>query len=303
MTRFLLFIVFYVLAVAVGFALRTRYDAWMYGKPHMQARLRVFAQEVTLYDPDDPEAEEEDFYPPSTTDPLAFNQQQAIRAVRERQAELDQVFAQVAADLKAGDAGAVAATAAAAAPVDPAAIAAVAADPSQAPSGQAATVEPAVERPVRGYAEPGATSLVDPVDAALGIVDPLADGHYDPTASGGYRATGAPDAGGGVAGVDDSSGPVAPDGESVADTDAFARAAAALQAGETGAVAPPLAAPAEGVGYGAAPPGVGWPDPSAAGAESSNADPGEDLDIEAEMARLAAIERGEVPAPRTARLS
>ena len=297
MTRFLLFILYYVLAFALGFAIRGRYDAWMYGKPHMQARLRVFAQEAMLYDPDDPDAEEEDFFPPATTDPLAFNAQQAFRAVRERQAELDQVFAEVSAQArKAADAG----DGKPAASAEERAVSSNSSASSPAAAGGAASVpEP------QGYAAAGATALVDPVVAAKDVVDPLADGHYDPSAPGGYRATGAagtvaaePSVGGDPSPA--LAGAAVPDGgPEKPDMEAFERAAAALEAGSDN-VAPPLAAPAEGVSYGDPPPNIGWPDPSKLVGEAGfqtpqGSDPGEDIDVEAEMARLAAIERGEAP--------
>ena len=109
MTRFFLFILYYVIAFCLGFAVRARYDGWMYAKPHMQSRLRIFSQELMLYDPDPvPEAEQELFFPPSTTDPLAFNEAGAMRAVRARQAELDaeyEKFAEQPAAAETGDVG------------------------------------------------------------------------------------------------------------------------------------------------------------------------------------------------------
>ena len=33
MTRFFLFILYYVIAFCLGFAVRARYDGWMYAKP------------------------------------------------------------------------------------------------------------------------------------------------------------------------------------------------------------------------------------------------------------------------------
>ena len=105
MSRLLLFLLLYAIAFFLGFAARARYDEVMLRKPHMQARLRIFAQEVMLYDPDSvPPEEREDLFPPSTIDPMAFNESLAMRAVDERQKELDQALEdQLDAPAAAGD--------------------------------------------------------------------------------------------------------------------------------------------------------------------------------------------------------
>lgn len=38
-----LFLAYYVLACLLGFALRSRFDRWMYTRPHMQHRLVIYA--------------------------------------------------------------------------------------------------------------------------------------------------------------------------------------------------------------------------------------------------------------------
>ena len=98
MTRLLLFVLLYVIAFLVGFERRARYDEYIMRKPHMQARLRIFAQECLLYNPESvPEEDRDELLPPSTTDSLAFNAALAMRAVRERQVELDSQLEDVAA--------------------------------------------------------------------------------------------------------------------------------------------------------------------------------------------------------------
>ena len=177
MTRLLLFLMFYGISFFLGFAVRARYDAWMYAKPHMQGRLRVFAQELTLYDLDQ-EAEAEDFFPPSTTDPLAFNAAQAERAVRDRQVELDEEFDEFS---KRGP-GPEADSAPAPGPVP---------SPSAPASGSSGSdLEP--ERPSDPdddppYAAAGQTAAIDPVVEARNDPDPLRTGRFDAGASGGYR--------------------------------------------------------------------------------------------------------------------
>ena len=68
--RFLLFLMLYGAALALGFVLRGRYDVWMYSKTHMQQRMRVFAAQV-FNDPDPVGIT--DYLPPSTTDHLALS--------------------------------------------------------------------------------------------------------------------------------------------------------------------------------------------------------------------------------------
>ena len=68
--RFLLFLMLYAAALALGFVLRGRYDVWMYSKTHMQQRMRVFAAQV-FNDPDPVGIT--DYLPPSTTDHLALS--------------------------------------------------------------------------------------------------------------------------------------------------------------------------------------------------------------------------------------
>ena len=93
MTRLFLFALYYAIAFALGFAMRQRFDLYQYDKPHMQARMRIFAQEVMLYDPERvPESEQIPFYPPSTLDKYAFNPSATMRVVRERQVEINQAY-------------------------------------------------------------------------------------------------------------------------------------------------------------------------------------------------------------------
>ena len=68
--RFIFFFMVYGAAVFVGFFARQRYDEWMFRKPHMQQRLRVFAAEI-FSDPDP--VGTTDYLPPSTTDQLALS--------------------------------------------------------------------------------------------------------------------------------------------------------------------------------------------------------------------------------------
>ena len=68
--RLFLYLAYYALAMLLGFVLRQRYDRWMYGRAHMQQRLRLFALEVAA----DREAVGTTLYfPPSTTDNLALS--------------------------------------------------------------------------------------------------------------------------------------------------------------------------------------------------------------------------------------
>lgn len=68
--RLFLYLAYYALALLLGFVLRQRYDRWMYGRAHMQQRLRLFALEVAA----DREAVGATLYfPPSTTDNLALS--------------------------------------------------------------------------------------------------------------------------------------------------------------------------------------------------------------------------------------
>ena len=67
--RLLLYVFYYLLALAMGFVLRQKYDAWMWSKPHQQLRLRTFCARVV----EDDDAEMSRWYvPPSTTDNFAL---------------------------------------------------------------------------------------------------------------------------------------------------------------------------------------------------------------------------------------
>ena len=46
MRSLILYLVYYALAVLLGFILRTRFDAWLYSRPHMQRRLVVYCSDV-----------------------------------------------------------------------------------------------------------------------------------------------------------------------------------------------------------------------------------------------------------------
>ena len=92
MGRFFLYLMLYALALLLGFHLRGRYDLWVYRKPHMQARLGLFSQEVALAraisgDDEDPETPDL-FFPPSTLDRLALNPRASAVAVKRREDEL-----------------------------------------------------------------------------------------------------------------------------------------------------------------------------------------------------------------------
>ena len=65
-----LFLLFYAFVFLLGFAARGRFDTWMNCKPHMQKRMRVFAQQV-LDDPDPVGVT--DYLPPATLDQLALS--------------------------------------------------------------------------------------------------------------------------------------------------------------------------------------------------------------------------------------
>ena len=68
--RLILYLAYYALAMLLGFVVRQRYDRWIYGRAHMQQRLRLFALEVAA----DREAVGTTLYfPPSTTDNLALS--------------------------------------------------------------------------------------------------------------------------------------------------------------------------------------------------------------------------------------
>ena len=87
--RVLLFIAYYAIALLMGFALRGKFDRWMYSKSHMQGRLRIFSHEI-LAAADEEGRNDPDmvFLPPPTLDALAFNAASANRQVAERENEL-----------------------------------------------------------------------------------------------------------------------------------------------------------------------------------------------------------------------
>ena len=91
--RVLLFVLYYLIALVVGFSLRSVYDRWMYQKPHMQARLRVFSQELVMYDPAE-DGDDEMFCPPGTLDAFAINPQGALQACEDREKELQEIIEQ-----------------------------------------------------------------------------------------------------------------------------------------------------------------------------------------------------------------
>lgn len=68
--RLLLFLVYYGIAFLMGFVLRARFDVWMYSKPHMQARLVVWAQDTVTYVENGGAGP---VLPPETTDADAFS--------------------------------------------------------------------------------------------------------------------------------------------------------------------------------------------------------------------------------------
>ena len=68
--RVLSFFLVYLVVFILGFVCRARFDIWMYRKPHMQQRIRVFAAQV--FDDPDPVGVT-DYLPPPTTDSLAMS--------------------------------------------------------------------------------------------------------------------------------------------------------------------------------------------------------------------------------------
>ena len=68
--RLLLFLLYYGIAFLMGFVIRARFDAWMYSKPHMQARLVVWAADTVSYVESGGSGP---VLPPETTDAEAFS--------------------------------------------------------------------------------------------------------------------------------------------------------------------------------------------------------------------------------------
>lgn len=68
--RVLLFLVYYGIAFLMGFVIRARFDTWMYSKPHMQARLVVWADDTVKYVESGGAGP---VLPPETTDAEAFS--------------------------------------------------------------------------------------------------------------------------------------------------------------------------------------------------------------------------------------
>ena len=68
--RLLLFVLYYGLAVLLGFTLRGRFDAAIYRRPHMQRRLVVWAADVVTYYE---QGGDELVFPPSTLDAEAWS--------------------------------------------------------------------------------------------------------------------------------------------------------------------------------------------------------------------------------------
>ena len=68
--RLLLFLLYYGIAFLMGFVLRARFDTWMYSKPHMQARLVVWAEDTVRYVESGGPGP---VLPPETTDAEAFS--------------------------------------------------------------------------------------------------------------------------------------------------------------------------------------------------------------------------------------
>ena len=68
--RLLLFLLYYGIAFLMGFVIRARFDTWMYSKPHMQARLVVWAADTVSYVESGGSAP---VLPPETTDAEAFS--------------------------------------------------------------------------------------------------------------------------------------------------------------------------------------------------------------------------------------
>jgi len=68
--RLLLFLLYYGIAFLMGFVIRARFDTWMYSKPHMQARLVVWAEDTVRYVESGGAGP---VLPPETTDAEAFS--------------------------------------------------------------------------------------------------------------------------------------------------------------------------------------------------------------------------------------
>ncbi|MDE2906650.1 MAG: hypothetical protein OXQ28_11270 [Acidobacteriota bacterium] len=68
--RLLLFLLYYGIAFLMGFVIRARFDTWMYSKPHMQARLVVWAADTVSYVESGGPGP---VLPPETTDAQAFS--------------------------------------------------------------------------------------------------------------------------------------------------------------------------------------------------------------------------------------
>ena len=68
--RLLLFLLYYGIAFLMGFVIRARFDTWMYSKPHMQARLVVWAEDTVRYVESGGPGP---VLPPETTDAEAFS--------------------------------------------------------------------------------------------------------------------------------------------------------------------------------------------------------------------------------------
>ena len=68
--RLLLFLLYYGIAFLMGFVLRARFDTWMYSKPHMQARLVIWAEDTVRYVESGGDGT---LLPPETTDAEAFS--------------------------------------------------------------------------------------------------------------------------------------------------------------------------------------------------------------------------------------
>ena len=68
--RLLLFLLYYGIAFLMGFVIRARFDTWMYSKPHMQARLVIWAEDTVRYVESGGDGT---LLPPETTDAEAFS--------------------------------------------------------------------------------------------------------------------------------------------------------------------------------------------------------------------------------------
>ena len=75
--RLLLFLLYYALAVLLGFMLRGRFDAWVYRRRHMQQRLVVWAADVVTYVE---RGGDDVLLPPSTLDAEAWSPRAARAA-------------------------------------------------------------------------------------------------------------------------------------------------------------------------------------------------------------------------------